>query len=90
MPNSSSHHRSGSARRRKRRLAALTAQLNDLSRAVGDGGDCISTANSALRGVMVLVAGCVNGMDITADELASLLGLISDEIDAGLDLQRVA
>lgn len=90
MVKSGNTHHSGSARRRRRRLNKLKAQLTDMQRAVGDGGDCIDTANTALRGVMILAAGCINGMDITADELASLLGLISDEIAAGLELQRVA
>ena len=83
-------HRSGAARRRKRRLAKLSAELTDLQRAVGEGADCIGTANAALRGVLILAAGCGNSLDILPDELACLLGLIADGIDVGLDLQRLA
>lgn len=83
-------HRSGSARRRKRRLAQLEGQLQDFQSRVTEGGNAISTASAALRGVLILAAGCVNGIDISADELACLLGLIADEIDVGLELQRPA
>ncbi len=81
-------HRSGSARRRKRRLAKLEADLHDQQSRARNGGDAISTANTALRGVMMLAAGCTATLDITGDELACLLGLITDEVEAGLALQN--